>query len=642
MKQWLLLFLLCAAFSSARAQLCTGSLGDPIVRITFGSGANPGPSLGAVARGYTYQSGDCPNDGLYTIRNNTQSCFSATWHTVNSDHTGDPSGYFMMVNGSNSPGDFYVDTVRGLCGGTTYEFAAWVLNVLKPSSCGGNGNQPNITFRIERTDGTLLGTYNSGNIPPAAAPEWRQYGFFFTTPPAAFDVVVRMTNNAPGGCGNDLLLDDITFRPCGPLLTPAFSGASVFEKTVCAGTAATYNLTVGVSAGYSNPRFQWQQSLNGGPWTDIPGATGQNLTLPVPATTAPGSYRYRFTVAESANWGTAACTVASLPLTINVVGRPPVTATNDGPVCAGGTVILTATGGLSYRWIGPMGPFATGSTVVATPMYPVTAGTYTVEATDASGCVWTASTHVVVNPLPVAAVARDTIDICAGAGALLSASGGDSYSWTPAGSLSDPAAPAPRADPPDTTTYQVVVTNAGGCHDTALVQVNVQPVPQPDAGPDRWLFLGDAVQLEGSVSGAAYTASWSPDYFLDNASALQPQARPRRDTVYVLTAVSGAGCGIRQDSVRVRVFRRVEVPNVFTPNGDGVNDRWEIPALQAYRIYTVNVFNRWGQPVLTHRNSFLPWSGETGGRPLPAGTYYYLIRIEDNQQLLSGWVDLLR
>ncbi|RYZ21921.1 MAG: gliding motility-associated C-terminal domain-containing protein, partial [Chitinophagaceae bacterium] len=214
MKHWLLFVLSWAVAFCGRAQLCTGSLGDPIVRTTFGNGANPGPRLPSAALGYSYVANDCPNDGSYTLRNASNACFGSTWHTVASDHTGDAGGYFMVVNASNNPGDFYVDTVRGLCSGTTYEFAAWVLNISRTNGCNGTPIQPNITFRIERTNGTVLGTYNTGNIPPAPSPEWKQFGFFFTTTASVADVVVRMTNNAPGGCGNDLLLDDITFRPC--------------------------------------------------------------------------------------------------------------------------------------------------------------------------------------------------------------------------------------------------------------------------------------------------------------------------------------------------------------------------------------------------------------------------------------------
>src|SRR4051812_23571439 len=90
-----------------QAQLCNGSLGDPVIHIDFGSGNNPGPSLRAATTFYNYVPGDCPNDGFYTVRSNTSACFGSTWYSVNEDHTpGDVNGYFMLVNASFQPGDF--------------------------------------------------------------------------------------------------------------------------------------------------------------------------------------------------------------------------------------------------------------------------------------------------------------------------------------------------------------------------------------------------------------------------------------------------------------------------------------------------------------------------------------------------------
>ncbi len=121
------LLYLCFSFSSKTvAQLCQGSLGDPIVNITFGSGPNPGAPLSGTTN-YNYFSTDCPGDGSYTIANRTNNCFGATWHSVLQDHTpGDVDGYMMVINACFSPGDFFVKTVHGLFLNTTYEFVAWI------------------------------------------------------------------------------------------------------------------------------------------------------------------------------------------------------------------------------------------------------------------------------------------------------------------------------------------------------------------------------------------------------------------------------------------------------------------------------------------------------------------------------------
>src|SRR5690606_7634197 len=132
---------------------------------------------------YTYSAAGCPNDGSYTIANFSGDCFGNSWHMVAQDHTpGDVNGYMMVVNASYTPGDFFVRTVSGLCPNTTYEFASWILNVIRTSSCESASIKPNVTFAIETTDGTLLQSYSTGDIGATAAPEWKQYGFYFKTP----------------------------------------------------------------------------------------------------------------------------------------------------------------------------------------------------------------------------------------------------------------------------------------------------------------------------------------------------------------------------------------------------------------------------------------------------------------------------
>src|SRR5690242_951934 len=100
----------------------------------------------------------------------------------------------MLVNASYTPGDFFVTTVDNLCPNTTYEFASWIMNVLRNP-----GIRPNITFKIETASGVVLQQYSTGDILETPSPIWTQYGFYFTTPANNTGIVLRMTNNAPGG-----------------------------------------------------------------------------------------------------------------------------------------------------------------------------------------------------------------------------------------------------------------------------------------------------------------------------------------------------------------------------------------------------------------------------------------------------------
>jgi hypothetical protein len=145
-----LIILFFAYNNIAKGQLWSGSLGDPVVDITFGSGGGIGPPLPYGVTNYTYVTKDCPQDGAYTIASSTGGCFNTTWFVLPNDHTPNSvNGYMMLINASYEPSDFYVDTVKGLCASTTYEFAAWPLNLNTPSACSGHSILANLTFSIE-------------------------------------------------------------------------------------------------------------------------------------------------------------------------------------------------------------------------------------------------------------------------------------------------------------------------------------------------------------------------------------------------------------------------------------------------------------------------------------------------------------
>ena len=638
----ILVFPLLLIVHFSNAQLCQGSLGDPIINTTFGQGANPGAPLLMATTNYQYVSNDCPNDGFYTVRNNTTACFGNSWHTLTGDHTGDAGGYFMLVNAAVLPSAFYLDTVRGLCANSTYEFAAWIVNVLLPSACSGAGNQPNLTFSIERTDGTLLQSYNSGNIPSTAIPIWKQYGFFFTTPPAGSDIVLRIINNAQGGCGNDLALDDITFRPCGPMLTAGIVGIPASAVSLCEGTAGSFTFTCSVSGGFSNPTFQWQERFNGGPWTDIPGQTTTTLSRNFSAATSAGNYEFRLAVAEAGNMGSLQCRITSLPLSVRINANPVTTATNNGPACAGSTITLTATGGSQYTWNGPNGYTGSGSPLPLSNIQLNQAGKYYVRVTNAAGCVHTDSTIIGINPAPFATTSFPNASICKGDSVQLTGGGGPPYQWIPSTGLSDVNIYNPKASPALTTVYSVIVTNQFSCRDTATITINVLTKPVVDAGPDKVILKGQSIQLSGTVAGNGNTFAWSPATYINDIYSLQPFVNPPADARYILKAVSTSGCGTSSDTMAVKVYNDIFIPNAFTPNADGVNDTWNIPALEAYSNFELFIYNRFGQLIFQTKNTPVAWNGTYLGNPCTNGVYTYLIKTGNDKDFLKGTVMIIR
>ena len=632
------LFFCFSFFSKIYAQLCQGSLGDPVVNITFGAGTNPGAPLNNLTN-YNYYPGDCPPDGSYTVANSTSNCFGFTWHSLGEDHTpGDVNGYMMIVNASYNPGDFFVKTVDGLCPNTTYEFAAWILNVTKQSACGGATIKPNVTFKIETTSGTVLQSYQTGDIPAGAFPSWKQYGFFFSTSAGINSVVLRMTNNAPGGCGNDLLLDDITFRACGPLVTASISGSSD-SADVCTGDTSIFNLQANVSAGYNDPVFQWQISTNNGAsWANITGATNTSyVRLPV---IPPGIYLYRLAVSQRDNMNISSCSILSNVISISVNKFPVVDASNHGS-CAGDTLSFNANDGVLFSWTGPLNFTSNAQSPFIPATVPSNSGTYFVEVTSGKGCTSIDSTIAVINIKPVVNAGPDTA-VCEGVGIQLNAAGNNitSYEWTPVTEVSNPNIPNPIAFPKLTTTYILTVAN-NECKTFDSVLVVVNKNPKADAGPDKVIIEGQSIVLNGNASGTDVTYTWTPVENITAPNSLSPTVNPTVNKMYTLQVRSNVGCGIASDMVLVKVFKKLFVPNAFTPNNDGINDTWFIETLEAYPGAEVKVFNRFGQMVFDNHGINRYWDGKYKGVLLAPGAYAYIIDLKNNTQLIKGVVFIL-
>jgi gliding motility-associated-like protein len=152
---------------------------------------------------------------------------------------------------------------------------------------------------------------------------------------------------------------------------------------------------------------------------------------------------------------------------------------------------------------------------------------------------------------------------------------------------------------------------------------------------------GGTVTLNPVISGNIVSYQWSPSIGLSNTNLINPVANPTHTTTYNLIVTSTTGC---QDtaSTTVTVLTDIVIPNTFTPNGDGINDLWQIPSLAYYPKCQVSVFNRYGA-IIFHSNGYTKsWDGTYNGKQIASGTYYYLIDLENGSPTTSGYLEVIR
>jgi gliding motility-associated-like protein len=619
--------------------LCTGSLGDPIVNITFGSGDNPGQPLSAIVPGasttlaYVPVTGNpampTPVDGQYTITNNVP--FNVDWFSGALDHTpNNVNGYMAFYNSSVQPGEFYKQTVTNLCGSSVYEFAAWIGNALNPGAA--LGVAPDITFRIEQTDGTLLGFYDTGPIGQSPTFTWKQYGFYFTTPPNVSSVVLRMVNNSPGGTanfGNDFALDDITFRPCGPVSQASFSINSFSDSIgMCQGLAA--RLYGSISSGYSNPSYLWQISMDSGKsWTNVPNSNNLQLSTIVPQTASTKDYKYRMLSGDGNNINSPNCRISSNLITLTGLTGPPVQITTDTSICPGTSVRLTATGASSYVW--SPAKFLDNPDISNPVATPDTATEFFVLATGAQQCSSQDSVTISIRNRPVFTAPSDT-SVCKGQPVRLNGANGNTYSyiWSPPGSLDNPTSPGPLARPDSTTQYSLQVSDPVCPYDSNFF-VTVTVHPDPVVVANKLNDIDCNTPTAQLMAKGAVSYQWAPASGLDNPQLMNPTASIDSSTTFLVQGTDQNGC-FAFDSVTVKVTEQGKgsfvVPNAFTPNGDGLNDCFGIKRWGNVTIEEFSVFNRWGQRVFTTRNPSLCWDGTFNGQPQDSGGYPYIIKAK--------------
>jgi gliding motility-associated-like protein len=188
----------------------------------------------------------------------------------------------------------------------------------------------------------------------------------------------------------------------------------------------------------------------------------------------------------------------------------------------------------------------------------------------------------------------------------------------------------------------LLATNAGLCDiPTDALKVNFIPPPTVNAGGKRYVLRNRTITLNPSVSDNNVQYLWTPNLGISNNTVKNPVITGMVDRVYTLQITDVRGC-IAKDTAVIKVSPEIVIPNTFTPNGDGVNDLWNIQGLIAYNDATIDIFTRYGQKVYHSIGYDKPWDGVFNGEPLPVGVYYYVINTKLYNQVLSGSITIIK
>lgn len=307
----------------------------------------------------------------------------------------------------------------------------------------------------------------------------------------------------------------------------------------------------------------------------------------------------------------------------------------------GGSVIAAGSNGLTpYSYSLNNGAFQSSGTFTG-----LAQGTYQVRIRDAGSCEITRTATVGFNN-DITLQSRPDTSFCTGASVRMNTtSNAAQFSWTPANTLSAGNIREPVASPTQTTTY-VVTATLNGCEKKDTVVVTVLPTPSVNAGTDKTVIAGDAVLLaDATASLPLNSIAWSPSAGLSATNIMNPVAQPTQTTTYTLTVTNSFGCPA-QDNVVVTVIPYcVNVIKAFTPNGDGLHDRWVVTTGGCIDRIKARVYNRYGGLIFSDDNYKNDWDGTYKGNKVPDGTYYYtldMVLISGRRVLLKGDVTILR
>ncbi len=564
-----------------------------------------------------------------------------------SDHSPSADDLMMVVDGATEPDENVWCQTVGVVPGRVYDFSAWITNVhpTEPSLLQFSINDVPLGDELEVDD--MLCFWEE------FSEAW--YSANHTT------ATICITNQSTIPFGNDFAIDDIRFSLTESAFVDTFTVIVLENADHHIDTSICANLLLPFAGELvpADTQLVFQYSAYNGCDSLVflnVAAIDTSYTETRIDTLCPGDTIYYFGVPITRD--TVICDIftnylgcdSSICFVAYFLSEATISIKTQLPSCAGlsdGELAAMPFAGLppwQYFW-------STGST--SADISGLQAGTYALTLTDAKGCL--AEKSIALTEPPELTFDADVMTpSCFGGDdgrVLLLPSGGTGNFVFTFGERATSA--YPLFEQVEAGTYSLLIEDENGCELDTSIHIR-QPAPIVISLPrDTSLPLGCAFELRARISASQpYQSSWSPAIGLDCIQCASPLARPFEDIVYQLLVTDSNGCQA-EASIQLSLIKNYDlfIPNVFSPNADGINDYFELFAgKDVAEVLSFQVYDRWGALVFQHRNS-LPgdpecrWDGRFRGEQQEIGVFVYVIKIrfiDGHEALFSGDVLLVR
>ena len=466
--------------------------------------------------------------GFYTLGTSGEDGFAGAFYNI-PDHTSG-KGLMLIVDGNTVNGSVVYKTTVPVVTGLDYNFSAWVVNVHKTST-----NAPSLQFYINNQP---LGEFDVD-----LTPQWTQFNTFWKANTTG-NVEIKIVNKVTAAGGNDFALDDLVFGPintCTNDVTvtvkqPLQAEAKIKKTaTICEGDSVKYQIIDTLHLGNS-PSYIWL--LNGVTQT----TSNNNITFIAPNNNDTVQLITTSSLVDCifpTDRDTSVITVNPLPI---------FTVSGNLFVCDGDTAMLnmnisSPSGSYTYQWL-PSTFLDVNNTsqVIAKPSVTTN---YSTIVTDSKNCSDTVDVTITVHPKPTVTLLSTAI--CEGDTATITATtnatGTVNYNWSPTTAVIQNNTSSILVNPTSLTDYQLIITDANTCSDTASIQLQVYEKPNVTIqGED--VCNGSAATLNTKVinGSAPYNYDWFPNTNLSSTNTASISATPSSTTIYNAIVTDSKGC----------------------------------------------------------------------------------------------------